>query len=453
MSGTENSNTETVLQVQNLSKTFPIYDNPARRLMELMLPWAASSPKQYQALDDISFSLKKGETVGIVGQNGAGKSTLLQCICNTLTPSSGDIHCKGKIAALLELGAGFNPEFTGRENIYLNGSIYGLTNEQMEERFDSICAFADIGEFIEQPVKTYSSGMFVRLAFAVIVHVDADILIIDEALAVGDALFSQKCMRFLEDFKENGSILFVSHDSSAVTRLCDRAIWLEKGKLRCEGTAKEVTEGYLEHIYAKQQDISISTFQSPPEEPMAEHVPEFEYWHDGRQDFLAGSSLRNDIKLQPFDTTSSSFGTGKAEIIDVFLRNEDGKKLSYAVGGEKAVVEIRFRALEELQSVIVGFLFKTIQGQVLFGDNSYLSLKNNPVVVKAGQVYKAQFAISLPYLVSAEYVMSAGVASGTQDEHVQHCWCHDALVMNVLSDHMVHGLIGLHMSYCHIKPV
>ncbi|GAA6151477.1 ABC transporter ATP-binding protein [Pseudoteredinibacter isoporae] len=452
MSGIDTSRVETVLQVQNLSKAFPIYDNPARRLMELMLPWAASSPNQYQALDDVSFSLKKGETVGIVGQNGAGKSTLLQCICNTLTPSSGEISCQGKIAALLELGAGFNPEFTGRENIYLNGSIYGLSKEQMDQRFDSICAFADIGEFIEQPVKTYSSGMFVRLAFAVIVHVDADILIIDEALAVGDALFSQKCMRFLEDFKESGSILFVSHDSSAVTRLCDRAIWLEKGRLRCEGTAKEVTEGYLEHIYAKQQDISISTFQAPSDEA-PEAMAEFEYWHDGRRDFLASSSLRNDIKLQPFDTTSSSFGTGKAEIIDVFLRNEDGKKLSYAVGGEKAVVEIRFRAFEDLESVIVGFLFKTIQGQVLFGDNSYLSLKNSPVVVKAGSVYKAQFAISLPYLVSAEYVMSAGVASGTQDEHVQHCWCHDALVMNVLSDHMVHGLIGVHMSYCQIKPV
>src|SRR5690606_19342135 len=181
--------------------------------------------------------------------NGSGKSTLLQLICGTLTPTAGDIQVNGRVAALLELGAGFNPEFTGRENAYLNGTILGLSREQIEARLDDIFAFADIGELVAQPVKTYSSGMYVRLAFAVIAHVDADILIIDEALAVGDALFTQKCMRFLRKFRETGTILFVSHDSHAVTNLCQQAVWLQQGRIMEQGSAKEVSEAYLASLF------------------------------------------------------------------------------------------------------------------------------------------------------------------------------------------------------------
>lgn len=224
-----NSGSKRVLHVENVTKNYISYAKPIYRLYSFFFKPKPSWQSEFQALKNISFSLQKGETVGIIGRNGSGKSTLLQTIVGTLATSSGSVQSSGRIAALLELGAGFNPEFTGRENVYLNGTIYGLSREQVDQRFADIEKFADIGSFIDQPVKTYSSGMFVRLAFAVIAHVDADILIIDEALAVGDALFAQKCMRFLEGFKENGTILFVSHDSGAVTSLCDRAIWLDSG--------------------------------------------------------------------------------------------------------------------------------------------------------------------------------------------------------------------------------
>src|SRR5690554_1130237 len=235
------------ISVKGLAKHYQIYDTPRDRLKQFILPrlrrMFGLPPRQYfhefKALDGISFEVKKGETVGIIGRNGSGKSTLLQIICGTLTPTAGSVETTGRIAALLELGSGFNPEFTGRENIYMYASVLGLTKEEVRDRFDDIVAFADIGDFIEQPVKTYSSGMVVRLAFAVIAHVDADILVIDEALAVGDAFFVQKCMRFLRKFMQTGTILFVSHDTSAVISLCQRSIWLAGGQMKFEGSPKE----------------------------------------------------------------------------------------------------------------------------------------------------------------------------------------------------------------------
>ncbi|WP_299980332.1 ABC transporter ATP-binding protein [uncultured Pseudoteredinibacter sp.] len=449
MEESDNSQKSLVLQVNHVFKKYISYHKPIYRLWSFFFKPRQGWQTEFVALKNISFSLKKGETVGIVGRNGSGKSTLLQTIVGTLSPSEGSVQSRGRIAALLELGAGFNPEFTGKENVFLNASIYGLTHEQIEERYERICEFAGIGEFIDQPVKTYSSGMYVRLAFAVIVHVDADILIIDEALAVGDALFSQKCMRFLEDFKERGSILFVSHDAGAVTRLCDRAIWLEKGSLVKEGSAKEVTENYLEHLYAQQQDVSGAILQREDED--SEPLPAFEEGKDFRDKFLNSSSLRNDIKLQPFNIKSNSFGTGLIKINDVCIRDQQGSKLSYAVGGNKVVVDICFKASESISSPIIGFLLKNRQGQVLFGDNSYLALLDHNTDLEGGNRYSAKFGLSLPYLPADEYVLSVGVASGTQDEHVQHCWLHDALVINVLNDHLVHGIFGVPMGFCQLE--
>lgn len=222
------------IRVETLAKCYQIYDRPHDRLKQFTLPRFQSlmgqKPKQYfrefWALKDVSFQVRRGETIGIIGQNGSGKSTLLQMICGTLAPTSGGIDCRGRIAALLELGSGFNPEFTGRENIYLNAVVLGLTQKEVDEKFDDISAFADIGEFIEHPIKTYSSGMVVRLAFAVMVHVNADILVIDEALAVGDMRFQSKCIAFLRRFVDEGkTLLFVSHDVGAIRALCDRCIY------------------------------------------------------------------------------------------------------------------------------------------------------------------------------------------------------------------------------------
>lgn len=249
------SSNDIAIRVSNLSKCYAIYDSPRDRLKQFVMPRlrrllgrpSKSYYREFWALRDVSFEVKKGETVGIIGRNGSGKSTLLQMICGTLTPTNGSIQTNGRVAALLELGSGFNPEFTGRENVYMNAAVLGLTKDEIDARFDEIAAFADIGDFIGQSVKTYSSGMMVRLAFAVIAHVDADILVVDEALAVGDAVFTQKCMRFIRRFQENGSLIFVSHDTASVQNLCKSGIWLKNGKIEQIGTAKSVSEAYLQY--------------------------------------------------------------------------------------------------------------------------------------------------------------------------------------------------------------
>ena len=248
------SSNDIAIRVSNLGKCYEIYDNPRDRLKQFVVPRLQrlfrQSPQQYfrefWALKDVSFEVKKGETVGIIGRNGSGKSTLLQLICGTLTPTSGTVETNGRIAALLELGSGFNPEFTGRENVYMSASIMGLTKEEIDERFDEIAAFADIGEFIEQPVKTYSSGMFVRLAFAVNIVSDPEIMIVDEVLAVGDMNFQARCMTALTRIQERGTtVLFVSHDIGTVKSLCSRGIYLEHGRIHAIGKASDVTEQYI----------------------------------------------------------------------------------------------------------------------------------------------------------------------------------------------------------------
>src|SRR5690349_312600 len=228
--------------VSHIGKRFEIYEKPHHRLLQGLFRGRRQFFREFWALRDVSFAVPKGETLAIIGRNGSGKSTLLQIICGTLAPTMGNVDVAGRVAGLLELGTGFNPEFTGREHVFLNATVLGLTREETAARFDDIAAFADIGSFIDQPVKTYSSGMYVRLAFSVIAHVDADILIVDEALSVGDAYFSQKCMRFLRKFREHGTLLFVSHDSGAVVNLCNRAVWLEQGRMRGMGDARVICD-------------------------------------------------------------------------------------------------------------------------------------------------------------------------------------------------------------------
>jgi ABC-type polysaccharide/polyol phosphate transport system ATPase subunit len=232
------------IRVQNLSKCFQIYDKPHHRLMQGLFK-GKQYFKEFWALKDISFEIKKGETVGIIGRNGSGKSTLLQILCGTLASTTGTVEVNGRVAALLELGAGFNPEFTGRENVYMNAAILGLSRDEIDNKYDDIVAFADIGEFIEQPVKTYSSGMYVRLAFAVSVHTKPNILVVDEALSVGDIAFQNKCMEKIKSIKETGtSILFVSHDLSTVQIVCDRVMWIKNGILKLDGYSVDVCQEY-----------------------------------------------------------------------------------------------------------------------------------------------------------------------------------------------------------------
>lgn len=442
--------TDIAIHVQNLNKCYHIYDTPRDRLRQFVLPrlqrLAGLPPKQYfrefWALKDISFEIKKGETVGIIGRNGSGKSTLLQMICGTLNPSSGSVQTYGRIAALLELGSGFNPDFTGRENVYMNAAVLGLSNEEIDKRFDDIVTFADIGDFIEQPVKTYSSGMMVRLAFAVIAHVDADILVIDEALAVGDAFFTQKCMRYLRNFMKTGTVLFVSHDTGAVVNLCSKAVLLDRGQIKASGTPKQVTELYLETLYESSQgDIQIDKTDHSVSN---EYHTDLEY-KDAREALINGSTLRNDIEVFKFEPEKSGFGTDIAVISSVVLRSSDGAPLSWVVGGEDVILEIRCKAHEQILRPIVGFQFKDRLGQVVFTDNTYLSYQFNSPTVDAGKDLIAKFEFRLPILPTGDYSVTVALAEGTQENHVQHHWIHDALIIRVHASSVCQGLVGIPM--------
>jgi lipopolysaccharide transport system ATP-binding protein len=423
-----------------MGKVYPIYDKPHHRLMQMLFGGNRRWYREFEALRDVNFSVRRGETVGIVGRNGSGKSTLLQIICGTLAPSTGEVHVRGRVAALLELGAGFNPEFTGRENVYLNGSVLGLARSEIDWRFDEIASFADIGDFIEQPVKNYSSGMAMRLAFSVMAHVDADILIIDEALAVGDAFFTQKCMRYLREFKTQGTLLFVSHDSSAVTGLCERAVWLDHGRQQACGTAKEVVHAYLEAFMAERQGGSVRR------EAMAARTQiRSSRRKDCRQELIDRSSLRNDIHISPFRPDAQSFGELKARVTDVAILDEEGTELAWVTGGESVVLELTAEAEEPLNNVIVGFYVKDRLGQLLFGDNTYLSYRDNGFSAAAGEVFRARFHFDMPRLQAGDYFVTAGVAEGSQNDHVIQSWVHEALMFKSQGTQAPAGIIGLPM--------
>ncbi|WP_027186511.1 ABC transporter ATP-binding protein [Desulfovibrio inopinatus] len=441
---------DVVIAVENLSKCYQIYDQPRDRLKQFIYPriqHALRLPvKQYYrefwALHDVSFTIKKGETLGVVGRNGSGKSTLLQMICGTLNPTHGQVHTQGRIAALLELGSGFNLEFTGRENVYMNATLLGLNTHEVDERFDDIVAFADIGDFVDQPVKTYSSGMFVRLAFAVIAHVDADILVIDEALAVGDVFFTQKCMRFLRDFMETGTVLFVSHDTASVKNLCNSALWLDKGNAIQYGAPKDICESYLQVMYEEQQGTSRSAQHATP---VPRSQPAQTKRYDQRQQFLNCSNLRNDLQIFEFDPEATSFGLNGAKIISVEILNDKGDPLAWAIGGEVVTISIKAHAYEELDSPIIGFVVKDRLGQTLFGENTYLSFIDAPVSTQAGKTLQADFTFTMPILPVGDYAINVALANGTQEHHVQHHWIHDAVAFKSEATSASAGLVGIPM--------
>ncbi len=446
MSSNEN---DIAIKLNNISKCFQIYEKPHHRLLQGIFRGRRQYFKEFWALKNISFEVRRGETLGIIGRNGSGKSTLLQIICGTLTQTSGSVEVNGRVAALLELGAGFNPEFTGRENVYMNASILGLSQEEIDEKYDDIVKFADIGEFIEQPVKTYSSGMYVRLAFAVIAHVDADILVIDEALSVGDAFFTQKCMRFLRKFKENGTLLFVSHDTASVVNFCDKAIWLDAGVTKLIGSAKEVTESYLEGLYEANQGNSVNLASSSntiSSNIIKPDEPELEFW-DQRLSIINNSPLRNDIEIFKFNENSSeSFGTGGAEIVNVQLCDMDDKPLSWVVGGENVNLLIKCKTNIDLGKIIVGFFVKDRLGQILFGDNTYLTYRDKPISLKADNYLIAKFSFKMPIFPVGNYSICAAIADGTQEEHIQHHWLHDAIIFESHSSSVSTGLMGIPMT-------
>jgi lipopolysaccharide transport system ATP-binding protein len=450
------SSSDLAVSVAGVGKCYHIYDTPRDRLKQFVLPRVrrvAGMPERkyhrdFWAVRDVSFELMRGEAIGIIGRNGSGKSTLLQLMCGTLTPTTGTVETSGRIAALLELGAGFNPDFSGRENVFMNAALLGLTREQIEARFDAIAAFADIGDFLEQPVKMYSSGMFVRLAFAVIAHVDADILVVDEALAVGDALFTQKCMRFIRKFRERGSLLYVSHDSSSVMNLCDRAIWLQSGSMKEYGAAKEVCEQYLDDLFGS-LEANAPKREAPVVGPAPGRIERLRQpglvWRDQRSPFINASNLRNDLEVFRFKEESAEYGGRDARISDVRLLDTNGDPLSWVVGGEKVTLRIEAQAQIGLHSPIFGFMLRDRLGQSIFGDNSYLVWKAQPLIVAPGEVFAGEFEFYMPWLAAGDYVFQVALAEGTQQDHRQLHWIHDALAVRATHEAVSTGIIGIPM--------
>jgi lipopolysaccharide transport system ATP-binding protein len=442
------SSDEIAIRVNNLSKRYEIYDTPRDRLKQFMLPRAqrllGRSTGQYfrefWALNDVSFEIRRGETVGVIGRNGSGKSTLLQMICGTLTPTSGSIETSGRIAALLELGSGFNPEFTGRENIYMNASVLGLSIEEIDARYDDIVAFADIGQFVEQPVKTYSSGMYLRLAFAVIAHVDADILVVDEALAVGDAVFTQKCMRFIRKFQERGTLIFVSHDTASVQNLCRSGIWLKHGRVEQLGTAKAVSEAYLQYtlqeIYGAESKLtSIGGGADEAEAPAL------------TSDYGTQASVRDNL------SDANGWKTGHADIVSVTLTKLSDETDAVFEGDERVRMTVRARAHQALERPILGFLVRDRLGQDLFGENTLHFTGLRPTPVAAGALFEGVFEFRLPMLPNGQYAVMASVADGDLQNHVQHHWLHDALIVNISSSKIRYGLVGLPFTRAELEVI
>lgn len=351
------------IEAQGLGKRYDIYGKPLDRLKQILFQTQRHHAHEFWALRDVSFTVRCGETLGIVGRNGSGKSTLLQILCGTLIPTTGSIKTQGRIAALLELGAGFNPEFTGRENVYLNAAVLGLSRDEIEGRFAEIESFAEIGEFIDQPVKTYSSGMYVRLAFAVAIHVEPQILIVDEALAVGDVRFQVKCLNKIKRMQKQGvTILFVSHDVSGVRTLCERAIWLDEGRIRMIGDAFPVTSQYMRYLFEGEMDeveqpvsaeppatASIATSTTArPEPPMLSH-----------------NTPSIALAPQPnFAEPVNHWGSHVGSILEASICDARGEKKQLFEGLEEMFVRIRFRIPEQAdrKTLSVAFSIKDLKG-------------------------------------------------------------------------------------------
>jgi ABC-type polysaccharide/polyol phosphate transport system ATPase subunit len=374
----------------------------------------------FWALRDVSFEVERGETFCVVGENGCGKSTLLQMCAGILAPSSGTIATHGRIAALLELGSGFNPEFSGRDNVYLNGAILGFSEKEMDKRYPEIEAFAEIGDFINQPVKTYSSGMSVRLAFAVAIHVDPEILLVDEALAVGDVYFRQRCMRKVHELKQRGiTILFVSHATGDVKALGDRAMWLERGSIRAIGKTDHVVNQYLAAMSAKDRA------------------------YQGQEVVLERERMQPEEIVTTIPNIDHRFGDGKAEILGIAVVKPDGSRAGTLEPGSTAIVRISVKAKANLDSPIVGFMFRNHLGVDFAGTNTTRERADLPPMM-IGDICTVDFYLDLPQLYASTFSFSPAVANGTL-EHYSTCdWIDNAVVLHMdRSDEPIYGQLHL----------
>lgn len=397
---------EVAIRVEHLSKCYQIYGRPRDRLFQMFARGRKRYYQEFWALKDISFEIKQGETVGVIGRNGSGKSTLLQLVCGTLSPSTGKIETSGRVAALLELGAGFNPEFTGRENVYMNSAVLGLTREETDQRFSQIENFADIGNFIDQPVKTYSSGMFVRLAFAVQAHIDASIIVIDEALAVGDVFFRQKCYSRLEQLRRSGvAILLVSHSMPDIEQYCERAILLDHGLPLFIGSASEATKRYY-LLHQTDYDTVV------PQTSLQESLLEVEKQGQNENgNVIAAPPHEAFIDL----SNKHEVSNGQGRCTGIAICNTAGDPCNVFLQGDTAVFYYEFELLEDVGVPICGVVIINERGIIVHGKNSWQLGNEVPSGLKAGDKVICQQKICLQLGVG-EYSFEVGLASISVDD-------------------------------------
>lgn len=417
---------EYAIQVKNVSKMYKLYDRNRDRIMDAFGLSKAPRYHEHYALHDLNFSVKKGETVGIIGTNGAGKSTILKIITGVLNPTDGEVDINGRISALLELGAGFNMEYTGIENIYLNGTMIGFSREEIDKKLDDILKFADIGDFVYQPVKTYSSGMFVRLAFAVAINIDPEILIVDEALSVGDVFFQAKCYKKFEDFKRLGkTILFVSHDLGSVAKYCDRVVLLNKGTKIAEGNPKQMI-GMYKKLLVNQLELDERTQEMVMEDEQ-EHNRINSPVFDNTSDKV--ELWKNQYKINP---ALDEYGNGKAHIIDFAVRDEEGTITSSIEKGTRFSILSEVKFEDTVQNPIFTYTFKNIQGTAITGTNTMYE-KQEIDVANAGDVYLCEFNQEMN-LQGGEYLLSISCTGYRDGDFTVYHRLYDVINISVVSD-------------------
>lgn len=410
---------KTAIKVQNVSKEYRLYRKPQDRIKEVFSLRNRSYHDIYRALSDINFSVKKSETLGIIGKNGAGKSTLLKLITGVASPTTGTIEVDGQISALLELGTGFNPEFNGYQNIYLNGTMRGFSKEDMDKKMDEIISFADIGQYIEQPVKTYSSGMFARLAFAVMISFKPEILIVDEALSVGDVFFQQKCNTFMKEQMKDVTKILVTHDMNSVANMADRVILLDQGKIVQEGAPLEVIESYLKMMHT---------------------------------DVFAGSESSNETDISNEDavlegkdwTCVNSDSKGGAMDVEInnFKLLVNGLPAELAKTGDKVNIGVEIHSKKDCGNIILGYTFKDKYGNSIFAQNT-VGAGIRVSGIKQNQSYILSFDFDWPQIKEGDYFLTLGIGEGEdQMVHVIQCWAHNIAHVQSIATVPMHGIIN-----------
>lgn len=416
------------IKVENVSKLYKLYDKPIDRVKESLHINKKKYYKEHYALKNISFEITKGETVGIIGTNGSGKSTLLKIITGVLSPTEGKIFVDGRISALLELGAGFNPEYTGIENIYLNGTMLGFSKKEIEEKLDKIVKFADIGEFINQPIKTYSSGMFVRLAFAVAINIDPEILIVDEALSVGDVFFQAKCYKKFEDFKKAGkTILFVSHDLGSISKYCDRTMLINEGSLIAQGTSREMVDLYKKILVNQLEENGIED--------------------NALCDKGIMKNWSTSVQINP---EKIEYGNNKAKIIDFGIFDNSGKIGTTVIKGEEFSIKMRVTFYEKINNPIFAFTIKDIKGNDITGTNTMVE-KIDTQYNNINDIIEVTFTQEM-ILQGGEYILSLGCTGYEQDQFVVYHRLYDICSISVLAEKSTVGFFDIN-SKINIKEI